>query len=431
MRERTNPEGRSTPQGAYPPRGVIVVRDLLAKRPPSTQGAFWAEHVHLVNQALAAHRTTLHVVDANSGRLEVVAALGEAASVDTEGHRLEEAVVRRAYETGVSAQAASHDASPTAIASGGDGDAVRAIAVPVTDPRRVVHGVLYVARPPQAPTFSPPDAEVLSACAAAIATHLELHEVTNLYHRDLAHRLRELDEARTANSAKTELISNVSHELRTPLNAVHGFTQILELELAGSTHAATLKYLRAGADHLRQLIDDITDIDRHERGVVSMEIAPTPLHQLLEPFLSILAIEADRSGRRLEVEHGVPLETRVIADRSRAHQVLLNLGSNAVKYNRPGGLVRVRTLREDDMIAVMVEDSGIGIPRADLARVFEPFVRLPGAVRSAAGSGLGLSLARSTAEAMGGSLRAASEEGIGSAFVFRLQEAPDVLKDDP
>ena len=202
---------------------------------------------------------------------------------------------------------------------------------------------------------------------------------------------------------------------------------MLQITLADGPEASQVEHLLQATQHLRQLVEDITDSSLIEGGRLPLALRPVRLGDVLSPIVPLMRAEAERNGRRFELEDRVPAGTKVRADAARARQVLLNLGSNAVKCNRSGGLVRVVAQLRDGCVAISVKDTGVGIAESDLKRVFQPFVRLPGAVGSAPGSGLGLALARSMAEAMGATIEVASRPGIGSTFTLILPHA-DVLE---
>ncbi len=251
----------------------------------------------------------------------------------------------------------------------------------------------------------------------------------------LARRAAELtaarDEALQATQAKNAFLANTCHELRTPLNSILGFAQLLELsEIAGEDRDSVERILGAGR-HLLALINELIDISRIESGDLSLSVEPVPLLPLVEKVARLMdPLAAERSvaiGRACSVP-----SLAVLANRQRLSQVLVNLISNAIKYNRRGGSITVTCRADGDAEAtIMIADTGPGLTRDDLERVFVPFERL-GADRSGTeGSGIGLPLARGLAEAMGGRLNATSVPGEGSVFAVSLQRAPDVVQVPP
>jgi signal transduction histidine kinase/CheY-like chemotaxis protein len=234
------------------------------------------------------------------------------------------------------------------------------------------------------------------------------------------------DEAVSATQAKNAFLSSTSHELRTPLNSVLGFTQLLEMsELSDEDRDSVGRILGAGR-HLLALINELIDIARIESGELSLSVEPVAILPLIEEASSLMApLAAERS---IKIVHHCPYPTiAASADRQRFSQILVNLLSNAVKYNRRGGSITI-TCREEGagQASVVISDTGPGLSAADLTRIFVPFERLGAEQSGIEGTGIGLPLARSLTEAMGGHLDASSVAGEGSAFTVTLPRAPDV-----
>jgi len=251
----------------------------------------------------------------------------------------------------------------------------------------------------------------------------------------LASRAAELTAARDvalrATRAKNTFLANTSHELRTPLHAILGFTQLLELsDLSEEDHDSAARILGAGR-HLLILINDLIDIAGIESGDLSLVLEPVCVPAAVEEASRLMGpLAAERSIRI--IHHCACPALAARADRQRLSQVLVNLISNAVKYNRPGGTITISCQPEGaSQASVIVSDTGPGLSPDDIERVFVPFERL-GAERTATeGSGIGLPLARALTDAMGGRLSAASVPGAGSAFTVTLPRAQDVIGDPP
>jgi PAS domain S-box-containing protein len=248
-----------------------------------------------------------------------------------------------------------------------------------------------------------------------ITEHLQLAE---------AERAREAAEA--SNHAKSDFLSRMSHELRTPLNAMLGFAQLLELDqrhpLASSQRPWVAQIQGAGW-HLLEMINDVLDLSRIESGNLRLDPAPLELPGLLATTLTMIEGEARKRDIVVSQEFA-PDALRVRGDATRVKQILTNLLSNAVKYNIEGGRIHVASQRRDDLVEVIVSDTGLGMSEDQMSELFQPFNRL-GRERSAQeGTGIGLVISQRLAELMGGSLRARSVAGTGSSFILSLPAAP-------
>lgn len=246
----------------------------------------------------------------------------------------------------------------------------------------------------------------------------------------LASRSAELtvarDEALNATQAKNAFLSSTSHELRTPLNSILGFAQLLLLsDLSNEDQDGAEQILGAGR-HLLLLINELIDIARIESGDLSLSLEPVWVLPLVEEVSQLIGpLAAERS---ITIVHQCPGPALAAhADRQRFSQVLVNLMSNAVKYNRHGGTITITCQEQGtSQASVVVSDTGQGLSQDDLGRVFAPFERLGAELTATEGTGIGLPLAKALTEAMGGWLSASSVLGEGSAFTVTLPRAQGV-----
>jgi signal transduction histidine kinase/CheY-like chemotaxis protein len=241
---------------------------------------------------------------------------------------------------------------------------------------------------------------------------------------EILQRSKELQEAnrqlRAANEAKSEYLSRMSHELRTPLNAILGFAQLLELEDLREQQRESLHYILSAARHLLGLINEVLDIAAIEAGRLPLSLEPVPVADVVAEVVSLIRPLADQHGILL-ASSSPSCDAHVMGDRQRLKQILLNLVSNAVKYNHEAGSVHVDCENvAGERLRVKVSDTGPGIPAESIERLFVPFERLENQHEAIEGSGLGLPLSKRLAEAMGGILELATTVGQGTTFWVEL-----------
>ena len=225
--------------------------------------------------------------------------------------------------------------------------------------------------------------------------------------------------AEAASAAKSEFLSSMSHELRTPLNAILGFAQLLERDRKqplSERQIERLRHVLRGGEHLLRLIDDVLDLSRIEAGRVMVSPEPVNVREVVEETITTLEPMASRAGIAIRRD-ALPEVPRVVADRTRLAQILMNFGSNAIKYGKHGGRVQF-TLTEPDpaTVRITVIDDGIGIPADKRDKVFEPFQRAGQETGPIEGTGIGLTITRRLAEMMKGRVGFTSEIDRGSAF---------------
>ena len=232
-----------------------------------------------------------------------------------------------------------------------------------------------------------------------------------------------MEEARSANYAKSAFLSSMSHELRTPLNAILGFAQILSSDRLPSTLEQKKEFaghiLKAGR-HLLTLINEILDLAKVESGTVSLSLEPVGLDAILQECRDMIAPLASQRGIGMAFPDACPLN--VLADRTRLKQILLNLLSNALKYNREQGQVAIECApHAGGRVRISVRDTGVGLDAEQLALLFQPFNRLGQEGGTEEGSGIGLVVTKRLVELMDGNIGVSSAPGEGSIFWIELR----------
>jgi signal transduction histidine kinase len=228
-------------------------------------------------------------------------------------------------------------------------------------------------------------------------------------------------ELETASRHKSDFLATMSHELRTPLNAIIGFSEVLHEQMFGELNERQLAYiddvLEAG-NHLLSLINDVLDLAKIEAGRMELELSQVAVPDVLRSAVSMHSERADRSGIELNLSTE-PDEITITADERRVRQIVFNLLSNAVKFTPPDGRIDVSGRAHDGQVEIAVTDTGPGIAKEDLQKIFEEFEQTSEGKR-AEGTGLGLPLSRKLVELHGGRLWVDSEPGRGSTFRFTL-----------
>jgi PAS domain S-box-containing protein len=226
-------------------------------------------------------------------------------------------------------------------------------------------------------------------------------------------------EAERANRAKTDFLSQMSHELRTPLTAILGFSQLLELDDLTADQRSSVTHILQAGRHLLDLINEILDISRIETGQMTISHEPVAVEELLDEVTAV--VQPLATGRNVTLNRTSAGDVHVLADRQRLRQVLLNVLSNAVKYNRAGGEVTIRCQEVNgDRLQIAVTDGGYGIAPEHLDRLFHPFDRLGAELGTVEGTGMGLAVAQGLVKAMGGTILVTSEVDVGSTFTIEL-----------
>jgi two-component system, NtrC family, sensor histidine kinase KinB len=225
---------------------------------------------------------------------------------------------------------------------------------------------------------------------------------------------------------KSDMVSTVSHELKTPLTSVQMAVHLLLEEVVGPLTPKQIELLlaaRQDADRILAMINDLLDLTRIEQGRVKLDLQPVPAVELVNGAAARMQSRADDASITLDTEVDGEL-ARVMVDRDRIEHVFDNLIVNAIQHTPRGGSIRIEVQPEGDRIRFRVRDTGEGIPREHLPRIFEKFYRIPGG-QQAGGVGLGLAIVREILTAHGGQIDVGSDPGKGTTFTFTLPACRD------
>lgn len=244
------------------------------------------------------------------------------------------------------------------------------------------------------------------------------------------------ERAEAADRAKSEFVANISHELRTPINGISGFNQLMLTGELSEKQRERAEIIKASADHLLQLVNDLLDLSRIASNSVELEPALLEVSELSSEVIELMTPLATQNGLTIAAQTGIPAGARIHGDRSRIKQILLNLLGNAIKFTEQGG-VTLTVEETDGGIAFAVTDTGPGMPEDKLKTIFDRFAQLKHERAGIQGAGLGLAITRGLVDLMGGEIDVQSELGKGSVFTARLplpllppENDPDVPEPD-
>jgi PAS domain S-box-containing protein len=234
--------------------------------------------------------------------------------------------------------------------------------------------------------------------------------------------------AEQANLAKSEFLSRMSHELRTPMNSILGFAQLMNMAELTPNFKKNVNHIINSGKHLLNLINEVLDISSIEAGKISLTVESIEVKSVILEILDVVQLQASLKNISIELIDSPVNDIHLQADRQRLRQVILNLVSNAIKYNRNGGFVKIKieakTTNEEGIttIRISVIDNGIGISKMNIKKLFLPFERIGAERTETEGTGLGLSVAKKLIEAMGGTVGVCSTIDKGSEFWIELSE---------
>ncbi|MGG3504558.1 ATP-binding protein [Paenibacillus lautus] len=246
-------------------------------------------------------------------------------------------------------------------------------------------------------------------------------------YRGMLFLLQDVSDIRRLERMRSEFVANVSHELKTPLAAVKGFAETL---LGGGvtdekTSRSFLQIIYDESERLNRLIGDILELSKIESKRIQMDYSPIHLSAFFDTISEMMRTVAEK--KRISLELDIPEELFMEGDEDKLRQIFMNLLSNAISYTQEGGRVKLTALEKhshgnaEDIVEFIVKDSGIGIPKKDLPRIFERFYRVDKArSRGSGGTGLGLSIVKHLVDLHHGTIKVESELGIGSSFIIEL-----------
>ncbi|MBR9909146.1 MAG: response regulator [Gammaproteobacteria bacterium] len=275
-------------------------------------------------------------------------------------------------------------------------------------------------------TFMVNCSPVLGGDGNAAGVMVSFDDVTELEEKEIELR-KSKEEADLANRAKSDFLANMSHEIRTPMNAILGFTEVLKRGY-GKNRQESAKYLNtiaSSGEHLLGLINDILDLSKVEAGQMEVEQISCSLHHVIHEVIQIMRVKADEKQLTVRYQPDGPMPEQILSDPARVRQILTNLIGNAIKFTEQGGITVTSKMvqrGDENFLQLEIIDTGIGMTESQASAIFQPFVQADSSItRRFGGTGLGLTISKRFAEALGGDISARSEQGQGSTFTVLLK----------
>lgn len=274
---------------------------------------------------------------------------------------------------------------------------------------------------------------VIWTCLTIVLLIIYIHiqdKRRELEHEEQQEQLKlALQQAQYASKAKTDFLSNMSHDIRTPMNAIVGFTAIAASHIDEKNIVQdSLSKIMSSSNHLLNLINDVLDMSRIESGKMHLQVAPCNLAMVMHDLVDMIQSQIHANQLELFVDTLHVRNENILTDAMKLNQIFINLVGNAIKFNKPGGVVSIRIEQKDSSTAGIanyvftVKDTGCGIGKEYLDHIFEPFERgvQDAAKDSVEGTGLGLAIVKNIVDMMGGTISVTSEPGKGTEFTLGL-----------